>query len=191
MSDNSQQPNELTEQDLSPAIEADFEKRLKNTSSVKNPKYNHKISDQEWESRQKNKTRHIAKVYDLRIYFAWIAMSLVIICTTLLFVILFAQGMQCISMQTIRAILYVGIGAIIGFSAGSILDEMPLFDKNKPCKYILSIFLAGVGLIVSLKKNHEGVYPFYLDVSVLKTVIISFIVNIIGLLSIVFLVAVS
>lgn len=59
-------------------------------------------------------------------------------------------------------------------------------DEFKWMKLVFPLFTGTIGLSFSLKKQYDGVFYFELSDSIMNTVIISFIVNIIGLLSIVF-----
>lgn len=178
------------DKNLGVSIDASFDHILL-AEHPKQVRTKQKVLDKDWEESSKEKERqknkHKVQVYDLRICFAWISMILVIVCTCLLFVILFSQGMKCISLQTIRGILNVLSCGSIGFITAVIFETIPWFkDVHKLTRLIYTILCGTVGLCFSLKKSYDGVFHFELSDSIMNTVIISFIVNIIGLLAIVF-----
>lgn len=178
------------DKNLGVSIDANFDRKLL-TENPEQVRTKQRVLDKDWEESRKEKERqknkHRGQVYDLRICFAWISMLLVVACTCLLFIILFSQGMKCISIQTIRVILNVLACSSIGFIIAVFIENMPVTkDEFKWMKLVFPLFTGTIGLSFSLKKQYDGVFYFELSDSIMNTVIISFIVNIIGLLSIVF-----
>ncbi|WP_297602981.1 hypothetical protein [uncultured Akkermansia sp.] len=178
------------DKNLGVSIDANFDSKLLK-EYPEQVRTTQKVLDEDYEAsckqKELHKNKHIEQIYDLRICFAWISMILVIVCTCLLFVLLFSQGMKCISLQTIRGILSVLVCSSIGFIVAIIFKNMPRFkDYSKVMKLVFTLLCGTLGLGFSLRENYDGVFHFELSNSIMNTVIISFIVNIIGLLTIVF-----
>lgn len=150
-----------------------------------------KVLDRDYENscrdKEKLKNIHKTKIYDLRIIFAWISMTLVIFCTCLLFFLLFAQGLGCISLQALKSITNTLIGLSSGLILGFFLDYFVIERREYKVFRILAPVILSISLLgITIKRTYVGVYDFNLDNNIIITVIISFIVNIIGLLAAVF-----
>ncbi|MEG0025528.1 MAG: hypothetical protein RR719_09325, partial [Akkermansia sp.] len=94
----------------------------------------------------------------------------------------------CISLQALRCITNALCGLSLGIIFGFFMDYYIINnDKYKVFRLIAPVFFIVLQIALTIKRKYDGVYPFHLDTSIINTVVISFIVNIIGLLAIVFL----
>ncbi|MEG2236398.1 MAG: hypothetical protein RRY13_01915 [Akkermansia sp.] len=182
------------EKNISATIDANFDENqvLANLANLDNVKTKQKVLDEDADESAKEKKRaknnHRINIYAMRIVFAWISMLLVIACTCMLFFVLLAQGLECISLQALRCITNALCGLSLGIIVGFFMDYYIINnDKYKVFRLIAPVVFIVLLIALTIKRKYDGVYPFHLDTSIINTVVISFIVNIIGLLAIVFL----
>lgn len=179
------------DKNISATIDANFDKKLI-LGDLDNVKTKQKVLDEDADESAKEKKRaknnHRINIYSMRIVFAWISMLLVIGCTCMLFFVLLAQGLGCVSLQALRCITNALWGLSAGIAFGFFIDYYIINnDKYKVFRLIAPVFFIILLIALTIKRKYDGVYSFHLDTSIINTVVISFVVNIIGLLAIVFL----